>query len=201
MTVESQTSSGFSWPKVGSESLGRSYWDRSEPETSPSLPANEPQASKKDDGFEQGLAEGRAAGAAEYDRLLSTMQSTLEALEKSRTELTQAVLADAAVIVKQMFASIFRVELQTNPHVLEQLQELACQGIDEQTNKIRIGISQEDYQRLGEDVIARFGDRISPEHVSLGTVRVSLGSLVREINVASNLEQLLTAGVTEIDGE
>ena len=199
--MESQTSTEFAWPKVGKKlgelSLSGSYWDRSKTADETLSEDSEPAEHPQEDGYAVGLEQGRQAGAAEYERQTNLLQTMLAELEEARKEISSAAVKEAANVVHAMFTALFRVELQTNPAVLDKLLEEVSQSIESDSAQFRIGIAQEDYQRLSAEVVERFGTNIYPEQVSPGTVRVTADSLVREIDLVGNLEQLIAAGVSE----
>ena len=199
--METEASIGFAWPKVGAAGRDRTYWDRPALNPEPEAGVVHQTETQQEDGYAVGLEEGRQAGAAEYDRQLNVLQATLAELESTRKEISSAAVKDAANVVQAMFTALFRAEMKTNPAVLEQLQKVASQSIDTESNKIRIGIAQDDYQRLSADVFERFGAELHAEQIAPGTVRVSAGSLVREIDLVGNLEQLIAAGLNESELE
>ena len=199
--METQTSTEFAWPKVGRNSggmnVGESYWGRAKTTTDTVAESSEPKPLPQEDGYAAGLEQGRQAGAAEYEQRISLLENTITELEEIRREISSAAVKEASHVVHAMFTALFRAELQTNPAVLEKLLEVVTQSIDVESAQIKIGIAQEDYQRLSPEVAERFGTRIFPEQVAAGTVRVTADSLVREIDVVGNLEQLIAAGISE----
>ena len=199
--METQDSTEFAWPKVGRKlggiSSSGSYWDRSKAAIETVGESSEPATLPEEDGYAVGLEQGRQAGAAEYERQINLLHTTLTELEETRKEISSAAVKEASQVVHAMFTALFRVELQTNPVVLEKLIESVTQSIEPESAPIRIGIAQEDYQRLSAEVSERFGTRVFPEQVTAGTVRVTADSLVREIDLVGNLEQLIAAGISE----
>ena len=194
------TSSEYAWPKVGNTRTRETFWSRGEVRAASTEPDPiEGAETDQEAGYAEGLAAGRADGRAELEQTIKTFQSALQELETVRSEMTQAVLSDAAEVVRDIFASLFRVELQTNAGVLERLQEVACEQIGNVSQKSMIGLAQEDFQRLDQSLLEGFADQLHVAPISPGSVRIAMGSLVKEIDLTANLEQIIAAGLTEAE--
>ena len=196
MQSEGADSSEFFWPKVGALRPGRSYWYQQESEvaqeSAPDVTANE-----YEQGYAEGLEQGREAGRAEFEQVLETLRSGLLEMQRVQKDQVRGVLGEAAEVLQTMFTALFQAEFRTNPAVLERLRDAACRSLDETDVNAVLTVAHEDFQKLSPDVVTSLGDSLRSGSIREGTVRVTVGRLVKEIDFLGNFSQIIAAGLNE----
>ena len=144
------TQQAYPWPSL-SEVRSEVPWLDESAHTADPLP--EPVvdiAVLQQNAYEEGLQKGIAAGEASVAQALAALTSAADALTAHNAELTQQVLNAFVELLPELFMSVFQVESQINPAVLNATIEHILKQVPT-TDALRIKVSQEDFEHLKGD--------------------------------------------------
>ena len=202
MTVDASSElSQYEWKKVGT--LPRQFIPGAKIESTFPTASNEPVQNPADRGYEEGFAEGlcagREQGRAEQEKLLGLLQLALEETQRLRERTATDGLDDIATSLQHIFTALFQYELQTSPELLRAMAKQLGVILHSQATP-KLLISSVDFAALNPILPADLRGQITGDSgLPQGVVRATAGNAMLELDISSNLQQVLSNGVAVLN--
>ncbi len=187
----------YHWKTLGPASVLPSF------SPAPDVPAvDEPAGTsglnEQQSGYEAGYAAGESAGRAAFDAAhqasLQALQAAVAELTHVRSEVFARSFADMADALKALFSTLFLHEMRTDPALVETLCGIMQEALESATAP-ELRLSRDDYAH-----VAPMADQLEvtiseDAHLPTGVMRAVVGKSVAELDVAGNLNDVLTQAV------